>query len=226
MTLQARTYLRIVISLAIAVAMLFLPAGSMRFWQAWVFLVAVLGPWVVFSIWLMKRDPQLTERRLRSKEKEPEQRLFQRLWSAIFFVAFLLPGFDFRFGWSRTWLAPVPVWVVVLGQAGSVAGSWLLFWVLTTNSYASRTIQVEEGQKVITNGPYAFVRHPFYVGNLTWVLSIPLALGSYVAFPGFALLIPVMIYRLIHEERILRHDLPGYTEYCARTRFRLVPGVW
>ena len=174
----------------------------------------------------MKRDPQLMERRLRSKEKEPEQKLFQKLWAVIFSVAFLLPGFDFRFGWSRAWLGPVPAWVVAAGLAGSLAGSALLFWVMKTNSYASRIIQVEEGQKVITTGPYAMVRHPFYVGNLTWVLSIPLALGSYVAFPVFALLVPVIIYRLIHEEKVLRRDLPGYPEYCEQTRFRLVPGVW
>jgi len=158
---------------------------------------------------------------MRSKEKDPEQRLFQILWTLIFFPALVLPGLDYRFGWSH-----MPAWLAVCGQAAMMAGTFLIFWVMKVNTFAGRTIQVETGQRVIADGPYAIVRHPMYTGILLSMLDVPIALGSYVAFPVFALLAPVMIFRLIHEERVLCRDLPGYVEYCERTRFRLVPGLW
>jgi protein-S-isoprenylcysteine O-methyltransferase Ste14 len=226
MTLQFRTVLRLLYMLPFAAALLFLPAWSLRFWQGWIFLIAVPGAWVVFSIWLLQADPQLMERRLRTRESDPAQRLFRRLWSVIFFPAIMLPGFDFRFGWSRTWLAPVPVWLVIAGDAIALAGSCLIFWAMISNTFAGRTIQVEAGQTVISSGPYAIVRHPFYAGMLVWALATPIALGSYIAVPLFVLQMPVVIYRLINEERTLRRDLPGYVGYCDRTKFRLVPSVW
>jgi protein-S-isoprenylcysteine O-methyltransferase Ste14 len=226
MTLMARTVLRVVCFLPIALALLFLPAWSLRFWQGWIYLIAVIGSWIAFSFWLVKADPRLMERRLQMKEKEPEQKLFQKLWSASFFPAIMLTGFDFRFGWSRAWLGGVPVWLVLVGDAAALAGTCLVFWALKTNTYASRTIQVEAGQTVISSGPYTVVRHPFYAGCLVWIMASPLALGSYVALPLFALMVPAMIYRLLNEEKVLRRDLPGYVEYCERTPFRLVPSLW
>jgi protein-S-isoprenylcysteine O-methyltransferase Ste14 len=143
-----------------------------------------------FFIDLIKHDPQLLERRLKNKETEPEQRLFQKLWMIISLAAFTLAGLDFRFGWSHEWLAPVPVWLVVVGQLIVVAGYWLVFWVMKTNSFAANTIQVQTGQRVIRSGPYATVRHPMYSGMAVTALGMPLALGSYVALPVFASLIP------------------------------------
>ncbi len=206
--------------------MLFLPAGSLSFWQGWLFLVLMAVFWASFFINLLKHDPQLLERRLQKKEIEPEQRLFQKLFSVITFPAFILTGLDFRFGWSREWLGPVPLALVAAGQVVAVAGYCFVFWVMKTNTFASTTIQVEAGQSVIQAGPYALVRHPMYFGMAAMALGSPLALGSYVAVPVFALLVPVLIYRLIHEERVLHRDLPGYSEYCERTRRRLVPFVW
>jgi protein-S-isoprenylcysteine O-methyltransferase Ste14 len=206
--------------------MLFLPAGSLSFWQGWLFLILMAVFWALFFINLLKHDPQLLERRLQKKETEPEQRLFQKLSTVITFPAFILTGLDFRFGWSRQWLGPVPLALVAAGQVVAVAGYCFVFWVMKTNTFASTTIQVEAGQSVIHTGPYALVRHPMYFGMAAMALGSPLALGSYVAVPVFALLVPVLIYRLIHEERVLRRDLPGYSEYCERTRRRLVPFVW
>ena len=220
-SLTGRTVVRLAVGLLVGAALIFLPAGSFRFWQGWVFVVGQLGSYIVLSIWLLKRDPQLMERRMRSKEKDPEQRLFQILWTLIFFPALVLPGLDYRFGWSH-----MPAWLAVCGQAAMMAGTFLIFWVMKVNTFAGRTIQVETGQRVIADGPYAIVRHPMYTGILLSMLDVPIALGSYVAFPVFALLAPVMIFRLIHEERVLCRDLPGYVEYCERTRFRLVPGLW
>lgn len=144
----------------------------------------------------------------------------------IWLAALTLAGLDFRFGWSHEWLAPVPVWLVVVGQLIAVAGYWLVFWVMKTNSFAASTVQVETGQQIIRSGPYATVSHPMYSGMAVMTLGRPLALGSYVVLPVFASLIPVLIFRLIHEETFLHHALPGYTEYCEQTRFRLAPFVW
>lgn len=138
----------------------------------------------------------------------------------------MLPGLDYRFGWSRTSLGPVPLWLMLLSQVLVLGCFLLVFWVMRVNSFASRTIQVEAGQKVISTGPYGFIRHPMYSALVGIYLATPLALGSCIALPAFALLIPVIVFRLLNEERILRQELSGYPEYCLRTRFRLVPFIW
>ena len=144
----------------------------------------------------------------------------------LFFAVFLLPGFDYRLGWSCRLLGAVPPWLSVAADVLVVGGLILVFWTFQVNSFASRTIEVEAGQRVISSGPYALVRHPLYAGSLLIWLSTPLALGSYAAWPAFALLVPFYVYRLLNEEKFLRLELPGYSEYCLRTRFRLVPYVW
>ena len=177
-------------------------------------------------VYFYKHDRELIERRLRSKEKISEQRRLMRCFKSAFFVVALLPGFDYRLGWSRRLLGVVPAWLSVIAEVLVVCGLLLVFWVLKVNRFASRTIEVEAGQRVVSSGPYALVRHPLYSGSLLMWLSMPLALGSYVAWPAFALLIPFYVYRLLNEEKFLRQELPGYSEYCLSTPFRLVPYVW
>jgi len=225
-SLKARAVRRLGITLVFYVLIVLVPAGSLRFWQAWLFLALMAGFFTFFFVNLLKHDPQLLERRLQKNETEPEQKVFQKLFAALMISSFILAGLDFRFGWSRKWLGPVPVALVVAAQGAVVAGYWLVFWALKTNSFAGSTIEVEAEQKVIDRGPYALVQHPMYTGMGVTALAAPLALGSYVALPLFALLVPVLVYRLIHEERTLRRDLTGYAEYCERSRFRLVPWVW
>jgi protein-S-isoprenylcysteine O-methyltransferase Ste14 len=226
MTLRLRLILRVSLALPAAAAVLFIAAGTWRFWQGWVFL-AIASTYAPFTfLYFYKHDPELIERRLRSKERIPEQKRLMRLLKPVFFVVFLLPGFDYRLGWSRTLLGVVPVWLSLVADGLVLCGLLTVFWVLKVNSYASRTIEVEAGQRVISSGPYALVRHPMYSGSLLIWLSIGLGLGSYVAWPAFALLIPFYVYRLLNEEKFLRRELPGYSEYCLRTRFRLVPYVW
>jgi len=226
MTLQARVLGRFTIGGVCLAGLLFLPAGSVRYWQGWLFLAVTLGFFLLIVLYLAKHDPALGERRMHYKEKEREQNIFKIVASLIYFPALTLPGFDFRFGWSRKWLGPVPLAVVLAGLAVALSAYCLIFWVMRVNTFASRTIEVVAGQRVISSGPYAVVRHPMYSGIALMMLGTPLVLGSYVALPAFVLVILPLAYRLVNEEKVLRRDLAGYAEYCERTRFRLVPGLW
>lgn len=226
MSLKSKLILRSFLGTIVVAAILFIPAGSLRFWQGWAFMAVFLIPTISSFLYLYRHDPQLLERRLQSNEKVSEQRLLISLMKLILLAAFLLPGFDYRFGWSRTTLGAVPLWLTLLSQALVPCCFLLVFWVMKVNSFASRTIRVEAGQKVISSGPYRFVRHPMYLAFVVMFLFVPLALGSYVALPAFALLIPVIAFRLLNEEKVLRRELPGYAEYCLRTRCRLVPYLW
>jgi len=226
MSLRSRLVLRFFLGLIFAAAMLFVPAGSLRVWQGWAFMALVFIPVISSFVYFYKHDRQLVERRLQSKEKVSEQRFLIRLLKPVFFAAFLVPGLDYRFGWSRSSLGAVPLWLTLLAQVLLLGGLLFVFWVLKVNSFAARTIQVEAGQRVISSGPYRMVRHPMYAGSVVMWLSMPLALGSYVAWPAFALLIPFYVFRLLNEEKVLRQELVGYTEYCLRTRYRLFPFVW
>lgn len=225
-SVMVRGVRRLVLTLMVLAALLLVPAGSLRYWQGMLYLGLMAGCWTFFFFALLKHDPQLLERRMEIKESTTEQRLFQKLMQVIFFSAFVLAGLDFRFGWSQSWLGPAPLWLVLVGQALTAASYWMVFWVMKTNSFAASTIRVEDGQPVIDRGPYAWVRHPMYFGMGLMMLASPLALGSYVALPVFALFLPLLVFRLVHEERFLRQALPGYTEYCGRIRFRLIPFLW
>jgi protein-S-isoprenylcysteine O-methyltransferase Ste14 len=226
MSLKAKVIVQCMLTAVVAGAMLFLPAGTWKYWQGWIFLGLLMIPMVAASIYFSERDPQLVERRLQAKEQIGEQKLIMKFAKLIFIIAFLLPGFDFRFGWSRRTFGAVPVWLMICSGAIALAGYLMTYWVMDTNSYASRIIQVEKDQRVISIGPYRIVRHPMYLGGVISILFTPLALGSYWAVPAFALIIPVIVLRLLNEEKILRRELAGYSEYCQRTRSRLIPLVW
>jgi protein-S-isoprenylcysteine O-methyltransferase Ste14 len=221
MTLKARVILRFVIAAVFIAGVLFLPAGGFDYWQAWVLIAIIFIPMFVASFYFLKHDPQLVESRLRTKENVREQKLIIKLAYFVFVTAFILPGFDHRFGWSH-----VPLWLTILSQAIALAGYLITYWVMKFNSFASRIIEVQSGQTVISTGPYRLVRHPMYLGAVVMFLFMPLALGSYWALLPAAFVIPVIVFRLLNEEKILREQLPGYSEYCLHTRFRLVPYVW
>jgi protein-S-isoprenylcysteine O-methyltransferase Ste14 len=215
MSLKSKVALRFLLGLVVVGALLFIPADSLRFWQGWAYLMIWFVPSLLAFAYFYKHDPELVERRLRRKETLREQKLIMKFVYVTYVVAFLLPGFDHRFGWSH-----VPLWLTILSQA-FVLGGWLMvFWVLKANSFAAATIRVEPDQKVISTGPYRIVRHPMYLGASVMFLFAPLALGSYFALPVFALLIPIIVFRLLNEEKVLRQELPGYAEYCLRIRFR------
>jgi len=221
MSLKLKLAVRFPIGIAAFGTLLFLPAGSFRFWQAWVYIGILFLLGLLIFAYFYKRDPQVLERRSLLKEKVPEQRRIMGVIYVTWLVALLLPGFDHRYGWSR-----LPLWLTVLSEVIVFSGYLTTFWVLKTNRFAARTIQVERGQEVISTGPYRVVRHPMYLGMCVMFLFTPLALGSYFALLPFALLILLIVLRLLNEESVLRRELPGYTEYCSQTRFRLVPFVW
>jgi protein-S-isoprenylcysteine O-methyltransferase Ste14 len=220
-SLATRFIRRTLFSLLLFAAFLFLSAGSVRYWQGWVLMALLFLPMTMTSAYFLQRDPQLVERRLRTEEKTSEQKNIIRWARWVLFASLLIPGLDYRFGWSR-----VPVWLTILSQVVFFAGYLVNLWVMKENSFASRTVQVEEGQRVISTGPYRLVRHPMYFGTALMLFFTPLALGSWWALPGFLLVIPFIVLRLLHEEKMLLRDLPGYSDYCLRTRSRLLPFLW
>jgi len=209
---------------AILLACLFIPAGTLSYWQAWVFLAVFAVSSQALGIYFLAHDRKLIERRMKIGPVA-EQRPAQKIISALFmlgFVGFLvLPAFDHRFGWSP--VAPV---LSILANAIIVLSFVLFFLVMQSNSYAASTIQVEEGQPVVSTGPYAYVRHPMYSGALLLLAAMPLALGSWLSVLLLVPFFPVLAWRILDEEDFLRKNLPGYAEYMQRVQYRLVPQVW
>jgi len=155
------------------------------------------------------------------KEKEVRQKTIVKIADTFFFLGFLMPGLDYRFGWSA-----VPMWLVVVSDAIILAGYFLVFISFKENYFAARTVEIFEGQKLVDTGPYAVVRHPMYAGIIPMFLFMPLALGSFWALLPLIPVCVVIILRTLNEEEVLRRDLPGYNVYCEKVRYRLVPFVW
>jgi protein-S-isoprenylcysteine O-methyltransferase Ste14 len=212
---------RLLIDIPVLIAFFFLPAGTFDYWQARVYIAVLLIPMLFVMRYLLKNDPALLERRMKSREKETEQKRIVALSSVLFVIAFLLPGFDRRFGWSHT-----PVWLIITADLLVLVGYAIFILVIRENSYASRVIEVTEGQKVISSGPYAWVRHPMYAGILLLYIFSPLALGSYWAVIPMIFNLPIFVARIWNEESVLTRELPGYTEYLQKVRYRLIPGIW
>lgn len=200
---------------------LFLPAGSIYYWNAWIFNFVTFVPLILFVIYMFHKDPKLLERRLNYKEREKEQKILQLLGIVEFLALFLLPGFDFRYHWSF-----VPLLIVILSNIGYFLGYLFIIRVFIENSYASRIIQVEKNQKVISTGPYAYIRHPMYLGVLIMYFFMPIALGSFYALIAFIFLPVHIIQRIRNEEKVLEKELPGYDEYKEKVKFKLIPKIW
>ncbi len=201
--------------------MFFLPAGTLNYWEAWVYIFIISVPAAILVTYLYRHDPKLLERRMRMKERQKTQKWVIGLSWLVFLPAFIIPGFDRRFEWSN-----VPLIVVVVADLLVLFGYLMFALVLKTNSYASRVIEVEEGQKVVSTGPYAMVRHPMYLAVMILYIFSPLALGSYWAVIPTLFLLPLLVARIRGEEKELLANLEGYKEYAAKTKYRLLPGIW
>jgi protein-S-isoprenylcysteine O-methyltransferase Ste14 len=219
--LAATAVVRLVLGIVIVGALLFVPAGTLDYPEAWTFLVLLFVPVTLVFGYLLAWDPALLERRMRTGEKEPEQGVVVKIGSVCYLLTCVVPGIDHRFAWSH-----VPAVAVMLADVVFLLGYLLFVLVLRANSYASRVVEVERGQQVATTGPYAVVRHPMYVAVLLMFLASPVALGSWWALIPAMPLIGVMVIRIRDEERLLVRDLPGYREYMLTTTYRLLPGIW
>jgi len=213
---------RVLIAVGALLALLFIPAGTTRYWQAWAWLAVVVIPMLFVGTYLFFKDPGLLERRMRTRETEKPQTLMIKLSLFWFLAAFIIPGLDRRFGWSR-----VPTEVVWASLLLVFIGYIMIILVFRENSYASRVVEVTEGQKVIDTGPYAVVRHPMYLGSMVLYGFTPLALGSYWAVLPMWVFIPILMFlRIPNEEEVLKRELPGYAEYMQKVKHRILPGVW
>jgi len=199
----------------------FLSAGTIKYREAWAYLITISIPMMIFGAWMFRHNPKFLERRMKTEEKRKEQKLIQKAGSLPFLLVYLLPGLDKRFGWSD-----LPFSTALIGLALVLLGYLMILYVFLTNSYASRVVEVEKEQRVITTGPYALVRHPMYVGVIFFYGVTPIALGSTWALIPSLLIIPILVFRIKDEEKELLENLKGYREYSQKVRYRLLPFVW
>ena len=202
-------------------ALLFIPAGSFAYWQAWILLGILFLPMFVAGIVMMVRNPELLQKRLHAKEEESEQKTVLALSALMFVAAFVVAGLNFRFGWIV-----LPRWVTIAAAVLFLAAYALYAEVLRENAYLSRTIEVQANQKVIDSGLYGIVRHPMYTSTVVLFLAMPLVLGSILSFGILLFYIPIIAKRIRNEEAVLRTGLEGYEEYMQRVQYRLIPFLW
>ena len=212
---------RLIIGIPALLLIIFLPAGTFTYWEAWVYLAILLIPMLIVMIYFIKKAPEFLARRMQLKEKEDEQKIIVKLALIPFLLAFILPGIDKRLGWSN-----VPILIIVVAEILVCIGYIFVILVFKENKFASRIIEVVKGQKVIQSGPYRIVRHPMYLGTILMYVVSPLALGSYWAIIPAIFIIPILIARIINEEKVLTKELEGYSEYKQKTKYRLIPGIW
>ena len=208
----------------IMAALIFGAAGDLSFWQGWAFLAVYFCASALVTQYLIATNPALLQRRLSGgpqHETEPAQRLIMALMIPGFIALLVVPGLDHRFGWSQA-----PAIVSLAGDVMVVAGFYIFYRVFRANSFAAATIGVVEGQTLVSTGPYAIVRHPMYAGAFVYLVGTSLALGSYWGLVVLALMSPILIWRLVDEERFLERRLPGYSDYKRKVRYRLLPGVY
>ena len=210
-----------IVGLGIMALLLFLPAGTINYCGGWRLLVLLFVPMFIFGIMLVIASPDLLARRLKSKEKRSVQSGIIRFSGLMFVVGFVVAGLDFRFGWSS-----VPQMVIYVAEALFLISYILYAEVMRENEWLSRTIEVSAGQKVVSTGLYGIVRHPMYTATLLLFLTMPLILGSWWALAIFVLYVPMIVVRIIDEERLLHQELDGYINYCRRIRWRLLPFIW
>lgn len=222
--LTLRAIAGILLTLVLFGVPLFLCAWTLNYWEAWVFLIVFSGATAQHGLYLAKNDPALLERRMKvgpAAEKRLAQRIIMCCVIVAFFLTLVVAGIDHRQAWSH-----LPTLVVVAGDCLIGLSFVIFYFVCRENSFASATIEVVEGQKVISTGPYHLVRHPMYSGALLMWFGMALALGSLWALVVMVAALPILIWRIVDEEKLLAADLKGYTEYCDKVKYRLIPGLY
>jgi protein-S-isoprenylcysteine O-methyltransferase Ste14 len=201
--------------------LIFIPAGSLKFWNGWLFLGALFIPMFCVLIYLLVKDPDLLAKRMKTKEKGKTQKIYLILSIIVCLITFIVPGLDFRFNWSN-----IPPSVVLISTIIMVSGYLMVFIVMKQNTYASRVIEIQNEQKLIEIGLYSFVRHPMYLGSIILYGFAPLVLGSFYALIPMAFVPILLIIRIRNEEKVLIDGLKGYNEYMKKVKYRLIPFIW
>jgi protein-S-isoprenylcysteine O-methyltransferase Ste14 len=204
--------------------LLFLPAWTFNYWQAWAFIVVFLLSANAIGIFLSLKDPALLERRKSvgpKAEQSPVQKIIMTVALITLTGLLVFSALDHRFGWSG-----MPVFVPVAGEVLILLGFLINYFVFRENTFGASNVQTEAGQKVITSGPYVHLRHPMYAGVLVLLIGVPLALGSYWGLLVLAVAIPGLVVRILDEEKLLKKELPGYLKYMRKVKYRLIPFVW
>lgn len=201
--------------------LVFLPAGTLKFLNGWIFMSVLFIPMLIAGIIMMIKNPDLLERRLNAKEKRTEQNLVVKLSGLMFIVGFVIAGLDFRFKWFQ-----IPKSIVIISTVIFLVGYALYAVVLRENTYLSRTIEVQKNQKVIDTGLYGIIRHPMYSATILLFLAMPLVLGSLISFAVFLVYPVLIVLRIKDEEKMLETELEGYIEYKKKVKYRLIPFIW
>lgn len=213
--------LKFILGAVLVGLLVFIPAGTLNYFNGWLFMGILFVPMFIAGIVMMIKNPMLLKSRLDAKEKEKEQSLVVKLSGLMFLAGFIVAGLDFRFGWSN-----LPRVVIIASAVLFLIAYGFYAEVLRENTYLSRTVEVQEGQKVIDTGLYGIVRHPMYSATLLLFLSMPLVLGSVYSFIIFLMYPFIIAKRIIHEEEFLERELDGYREYKTKVKYRLLPFIW
>ncbi len=219
--LLSQAMIKVISGLFIMGVLLFLPAGSFSYWNGWLLIGILFVPMITAGVVMLKKSPELLQKRLNVKEEQSEQKTVIVLSCVMFIAAFTVAGLNYRFGWLV-----MPDLIVYVATALFLFGYMLYAEVLRENSYLSRTVEVQENQKVIDTGLYGIVRHPMYMSTLIIFLSMPLVLGSFVSFVIMLVYIPIIAKRIRNEEKVLEEGLEGYSDYKKRVKNKVVPFIW
>lgn len=213
--------LKFVLGAILIAALIFIPAGTIRYTNGWLFMGILFIPMFLAGIVMMCKNPELLKKRLNAKEEQSEQQFVIKLSGLMFVLGFVTAGFNFRFGWFM-----LPDWIVRIAVIVFLLAYLMYAEVLRENTYLARTVKVQENQKVIDTGLYGIVRHPMYSATIILFLSMPLVLGSPVSFVIFLVYPVILARRIYNEEEVLEKELQGYTEYKKRVKYRIIPFVW
>lgn len=220
-SLVAQAIAKFLLGVVLVGALIFIPAGTLRYAQGWLLMIILFVPMFMAGLVMLRKNPYLLEKRLNAKEKERTQSAAVKLSGLMFIAGFICAGLDFRYQWL-----PLPMWGSIAAGAVFLLAYLMYAEVLRENTYLSRTIEVQENQRVVDTGLYGIVRHPMYSATVILFLSMPLVLGSWIAFVIFLAYPVIIALRIRNEEMVLERDLPGYCEYKQKVKYRMIPFVW
>ena len=221
MNLLIQTITKFILGIILIGAMLFIPAGTFYFWNAWLFMALLFVPMFFVGLVLWLKDKELLKKRLNGKEKETTQKHVILLTLVIFILSFVVAGLDFKYNWTR-----LPNWAVAIGSVVLLVSYAIYIEVMRENTYLSRTIEIQENQKLVDTGLYGIVRHPMYMATTFLYLSFPVVLGSLIAFIIFLPFPFILAKRIKNEEEVLENGLEGYKEYKTKVKYKMIPFIW